>query len=171
MTEASAPAHGARVDSRALWGPRALAVGLLASSGWVVFTATRLPESGGYTAVGPRFFPMVVGIGLLVLSLVFLVQTTVRPDRDLAEKVAGEAQATHWWTVILLVLGLAVYILALDTAGYAVATTVLFPGMTWLFGSRQIGRNVVIGLVLGVGIYLTFTNFLGVRLSPGPFLW
>lgn len=163
--------HDASTTARTPWGPRALAVVLVAFSAWVLYSALRLPEPGGYVAVGPSFFPLVIGGGLLVLSLTFLVQTTVRPDWYLTQKAAAEAEATHWLTVALVVAALMVYVLVLEPLGYALATGVLFPVLSRLMGSKQPVRDIVVGMTLSTGIYLGFTSLLGVRLPAGPLPW
>jgi putative tricarboxylic transport membrane protein len=83
-----------------------------------------ISERHGFSVSGPRFVPLIVSIGLIVLSIAFLIRTTVAPDEQLARDAAAEA-AIHWPTPGLLLALLAAYALLLDPLGYVLAT-VLF---------------------------------------------
>jgi putative tricarboxylic transport membrane protein len=153
------------------WGPRWVALAFLALGLVVLYATFQIRQGGGYSAVGPRAFPLAVAIGLLVLSIIFLLRTTLFPDRDLAEQAAAEEAATHWSTVGLLALALVLYVFALRPLGYVVATALFFPVGAWILRGKlvvsAIVRDLVIGLLLALLIYVSFTRFLGVRLPAG----
>jgi putative tricarboxylic transport membrane protein len=48
-----------------------------------------------------------------------------------------------------------------------VATVIFFPVGARVLGSRKVVRDVVVGAVLGLGLYYAFTQFLGVPLPAG----
>lgn len=161
---------------RGLLGPLAFAVAVLALGVVILFGTFGLSAGGGYSPVGPGFFPLVVAGGLLLFGLVFLVRTTLRPDAYLGEKASAESAATHWPTVGLLLVVLIAYAFALDPLGYVFATALFFPAAAYVLGhrlARGVVRNLVIGLVVGALIYFGFTEVLGVQLPDGlldPFL-
>lgn len=97
---------------------------------------------GGYSPIGPGFFPLLVAGGLLVFAGMLLVRTIVRPDAYLGEKAAAESEVTHWPTVVLLLAALLVYALLLDPLGYVFATALFFPAAAYVLGSKQV-RKVV----------------------------
>jgi putative tricarboxylic transport membrane protein len=152
---------------RSLLGLRLVAAGLLAFSLIALYQVFKIRQGAGYSVVGTTFFPFVVVIGLLVLSAILLLRVTVFRDQELAERAAAEETMTHWLTIGLTALALAVYAFALRRLGYVVATTLFFPGIAQVLGSRQPLRNFAIGLLLSVVIYVTFTSFLGIRLPAG----
>jgi putative tricarboxylic transport membrane protein len=156
---------------RGLRGPRLFALALLALGLLALVGALQIHQGGGYSAVGPRVFPLAVAAGLLALSLIFLLRTTVLPDTDLAERAAAEEAVTHWWTVGMLAAALVLYVFALGTLGYVVATALFYAAGAWILGSRAgragTARSLFIGLVLGAVIYVAFTRLLGVRLPAG----
>jgi putative tricarboxylic transport membrane protein len=152
---------------RSFTGPRLAGLALLAGSVAVLVAVTAIPGRGGYAASGPRFVPLVVALGLFVLSALFLARTFVRPDVDLAERSAAEDDATHWATPVLLVAGLVAYALLLEPLGYPVATLIFFVLAARLLGSRSMLRDAVIGLLLGFGLFTAFTQYLGVALPAG----
>jgi putative tricarboxylic transport membrane protein len=120
-------------------------------------------DSGSFNPAGPRLFPLLVGIGLLVFGAIFVFTILRSPTTDLPP-------LTNWPVAGLLLLGMMLYVLALPRAGYILATSLFFPGISRLLGSRRPARDVSIGIVLSVFIYYAFTQWLEVRL-PGPTPW
>ncbi len=88
----------------------------------ILIAVTAIPGRGGYGTAGPRFVPLIVAIGLIVLSALFLLRTWWRPDVELAQRSAEEDDATHWATPGLIMLALLVYAFALEPVGYPLAT-------------------------------------------------
>ena len=158
---------GPAVSRAGLVGPRVVAVAVLALGGIVLLEATRIGGSGGYTAVGPTAFPLAVGVGLLALGVALLVRTTVRPDRDLAERTADEERATDWRTTLLLAAVLLAYALALAPLGYVLATGLFLPVGARVLGSGHPVRDLIVGFGVGLAVYLGFTQVLGVLLPAG----
>lgn len=150
-----------------LFGPRLVAVFLLALSVILIVSAIGIARGGGYTVISPATIPLVVSIGLLVLAAIFALRTTLLPDADLAERADGEERATHWPTVGLVALALVAYSVSLDGLGYVVATALFLPVTAWILGSRSPIRDVVVGVGLALVVYIGFTEFLGVRLPAG----
>jgi putative tricarboxylic transport membrane protein len=127
--------------------------------------AHQVQASGGYSAAGPRLFPVLVTSGLAVLAAVFLF-TAVR-DRKPAGVAPLEPVSTNWPAAGLVMLAMVVYAFVLPHAGYILATAFFFPGIGRLLGSRQPARDVAIGISMSVVIYLVFTRWLEVRLPGG----
>ncbi len=160
-----------------LLGPRLVAVALLALAALLIVSAIGIAAGGGYTVIGPATIPLVVAVGLLVLSAIFALRTTFMPDTELAELAAEEERATHWPMVGLTALALVGYALALDGfglgpvdvpgLGYIVATGLFLPLTARVLGSRSPIRDVIVGFGIGIVIYFGFTEFLGVRLPAG----
>jgi putative tricarboxylic transport membrane protein len=148
-------------------GPRAWGVVLLGLAIAVLAATTAIRSPDGYAVTGPRFFPLVVGIFLLVLALLFLARTIVRPDVELAERAAREQAATDWTPPAVVAGALLAYALLLEPLGYIVATTLFFPAVAFILGSRSHVRDAIAGLVLGTVLYVAFTQFLGVDLPAG----
>lgn len=139
-----------------------IAFGLVALwRSWVIAPGT------GFAVVGPRAFPLGVSIGLLVAGALFLAKVTLRPDRWLISKSADEDRDTHWPTPALLVTALVVYAVALAPLGYLVATSLFLPTSARILGSRELPRDVAVGIVVAVVLFFGFTTFLGLRLPAG----
>ena len=143
-------------------GARAFGGVLLAIG--VLSLAASFDVADGWAASGPRLAPTVAAVALIVLSAAFLVW----PGADLADHVAAASKGTHWPTPVLLVALLVGYALLLTPLGYALATTIFFWLTAWLLGSERPGRDVLIGLVLGVLTSYAFSQLLNVQLPTGP---
>lgn len=169
--ERSEPESRARIDPQpGFLGPRIFAVALLAFGLFVLFGTFQISGREGLSLSGPKFFPLVVAVGLLVFGTLFLISITLRQDRYLGEKAAAEGAATDWPTTGQAVAILVVYAFLLDPLGYIVATALLFPAAAYVLGSRgrrKVLRNLAIGVVLGVVVFFSFTELLGVRLPDG----
>lgn len=157
------PAHSAR----ALFGLRLAALTVISLGGIILTQVSQIGTGAGFIVVGPRIFPTVVGIGFLVLGLLFVLRMTVLLDRDLVAEVTTEEATTDWSTTISAFLALVAYASLLHPLGYTLATALFFPVAGRILGSTRLRRDIIIGLALGLAIYLTFTRVLGVRLPAG----
>ncbi|MEV4017238.1 tripartite tricarboxylate transporter TctB family protein [Nonomuraea angiospora] len=171
---------------------RIVSLGFLAAAVVVLAQAFAIPQGEGYQAVGPRAFPLLVGVGLGVVSVIGVVQAfrpgTREPDAphpapaaisgtsDISTGTAtipedgsggGASEKPHWPSVLLLIGSLAAYALLLVPAGYWQATTVFFVAVARVLGSRRLVRDVLVGLALALATYFLFDRLLGITLPPG----
>jgi putative tricarboxylic transport membrane protein len=160
-------AGGAKDASRGLLEARLAAAGVIGLGLLALIGASQVGAGAGYVAVGPWVMPAVIGVGLVALGGLLLLRATVRPDLDLARHVAAEAAQTDWRTTGLSLAALVGYALTLGPLGYVLATTWFIPIVARILGSSRPGRDVVVGLVIGIVVYVAFTQFLGVRLPAG----
>jgi len=148
-------------------GTRAAAVVILAGAAVILFDAIGIAAEGGIGPQQPGFFPMIVGIGLVVFGLAFLATTTLWPDRELLERAGEEHDGVQWATVWLSIAGLVAYSFLLTPLGYIIATCLFILALTWVAGSRKWVQNVAVALIFPVVVYFGFTELLGVRLPAG----
>jgi putative tricarboxylic transport membrane protein len=150
-----------------LFGPRLFAGAVMILAAVVLVEAFRIPEARGFRVLGPRAFPLIVAVGLLVLGVAFLLRTTLVPDQELAAKAGQEEAATHWPTVGLAAAGLVAYAYTLEPLGFIVATSAFVPVEARILGSRHPLRDGAVGVAVAVAMYFGFDRFLGVRLPDG----
>jgi putative tricarboxylic transport membrane protein len=150
-------------------GPRVVGLVLLALGVLALIATFDIPSArDGWAIQGPRFGPLLASLALIMLAIVFLVRTIVRPDVELARYAAAEEETTHWPTPAALLGLLAGYALLLEALGYALATTIFVWLTAWLLGSDKPGRDAIVGLVLGVVAGYAFSHWLSVQLPSGP---
>jgi putative tricarboxylic transport membrane protein len=143
------------------------AIAVIVLGGTILTQVSQIGTGAGFIVVGPRIFPTVVGVGILVLGLLVLLRTTVLLDNDLVAEVVTEEATTDWSTTILSLLTLVAYASLLHPLGYTLTTALFFPVIGRILGSTRLQRDIIVGVALGLVIYLTFTRVLGVRLPAG----
>ena len=115
-----------------------------------------VPE-GQYAAVGPRLFPLVIGLGLLTSAVSIGVSAT------------GEVRLppVHWGVAASCALAFLVYIAALAVVGYLPATAVFLVLQSRLLGSRDWARDLIVSVAITVSVYGVFRLLLGLSLPAG----
>lgn len=148
-------------------GTRIAAAAIVLGAAVVLVDAVRISRAGGFGPQQPGFFPLIVGIGLVLFGLAFLLRTTALPDPVLLEQAAQEHGRTHWRTLWSVIAVLVLYALLLKPLGYVLATATFFVVVARLAGSHQPLRDVVVAVLFSAAVYLGFTELLGVRLPAG----
>lgn len=142
---------------------------MVAAGVYLIYDAMSMP--GGYAEVdpvGPRFFPMTIGVGLLMMSVVLAVAIPrgYRGEADAGEDIDPD-MPSDWRTVGLLV-GLFVGLIAFVTPlGWVITSALFFAGCATVLGSRHYVRNLAIGVVLAVASFYAFYSGLGIPLPAG----
>ncbi|MFY9313987.1 MAG: tripartite tricarboxylate transporter TctB family protein [Burkholderiales bacterium] len=147
----------------------ALSLGVLALGLGVIGVTATLPSEGGYSGIGPNFFPGVIGAGILLLGAWLAWESITGGWRDAAPDDARERGehafnpgAFGWITA-----GLFVHMALIGTGGFVVAGAALFSCVARGFGSRRPARDLAFGLALTVAVYLFFVKLLNVNLPAG----
>jgi putative tricarboxylic transport membrane protein len=143
------------------WGALAVGAGVVALGLAILSGVGGIAADASYAGVGPRAFPILVGLGLVPAGIGFLVSawrgevTVVDPPRS---------RAPMGW--IGGGLGLATALL--PWLGFVLVVAALFAMTARGFGSRRWLRSLLLGFALGVLIYVAFARGLGVSLPGGP---
>ncbi|MDR7402919.1 MAG: tripartite tricarboxylate transporter TctB family protein [Armatimonadota bacterium] len=146
---------------RGMRAGRAFAAALAVLSALYALEASRIPNPPALAdPLGPRAFPLMLGLVGLGLSLAILREgngegeVTVAPSnlRDLG----------------LIAAGMAAYALLLPRLGFVLATTLVLSGGFAFTGGR---RPFLPAILFALAVYLLFTRVLGVRLPPGILPW
>lgn len=169
-SESPQDAGSSEVPDRSVdWGQYIVCAVLVAVGAFLIIDAVTL--TAGFAKVdpvGPKFFPIAIGIGLLVCAAVLAVAI---PRGSKGEADGGEdvdLDAPGDWRTVGLLVGLFVAVIALvDTLGWAIMGAVLFAGAATILGSRHWVRNIVIGVALSVGSFYAFYSGLGIPLPAG----
>lgn len=137
-----------------------IAVILAAIAALIWQDAARLPQAGGYAGVGPADVPRWIAIGLAALALWSAIEafTTARAARE-----PQNASPILW-----IVGGLAVQLALLTTAGFSIATGLLFAATARAFGKRNLLLTVPLGIAFSLAVYLAFAGLLKLSLPAGP---
>jgi len=146
-----------------------LSLGVVALGVFATVIAFQLPDAGGYARVGPNFMPKVVSAGLILLGVWLLAEVFTGGWRERVPDDPAERSehAFHAGAFAWVSAGLFAQMALIHSAGFVIASMVLFALVARGFGSQRWIRDLVIGLVLGVVVYLFFVRFLNVNLPAG----
>lgn len=156
MTAPSGPSPERRPDRAAL----VIAVGLAALAAVIAWDTAHLRVAASYARVGPKAFPYAVAAGLVLLS----AGTAVKAWRGGFPAREHDAPAPILW----IVGGLAAQMLLLKTAGFSIATGVLFAATARGFGRGPLWMTVPVGIAISLVIWVLFARVLQLSLPAGP---
>jgi putative tricarboxylic transport membrane protein len=143
------------------WGDTAAGAAVLGLAGIVGWQTTLVPQNAVYAQVGPAAIPWLTTAMLAVLGAA-LVWRGLRGGWERETHGAFDAWGLGW-----LLAGLALNVALIGTAGFILASTVLFACTARAFGSRSILRDAGIGFVLAFIAYAGFDRLLGYRIGSG----
>ena len=135
-----------------------LVLGMLAAA--VTLT---LPSEGGYAQIGPAFVPALVAAGLTLLGAWLLYEALSGGWRRLPPCDGRWRRGPFVWVSG----GLFAHMALIGSAGFVIAGTALFACVARGFGSRRPVRDIGVGFLLVLAVYLFFSEVLGVGLPAG----
>ena len=135
----------------------------------VYFWATeKLPSLEIGDPLGPKAFPRLLGIGLLITAVMLLLEI-LRARK--AAPVVRDAPHARDSGARLVVAGVAVwtlcYFLVFEKLGFVIATIIYLIALTGYFNRGKWTTNVLTSVLFSLGAYLMFTKLLGVTLARG----
>ena len=156
------------MNIKSIKGELAFAGSLLILGIIVVFdTANMLvpPASG---TVGPQIFPYLVSGFLILVSIGIIIQV-LRGNLGQPEgtEFGDTIEKTDFKTLLVVAGSMATYPLLIERAGFIVASTVAFFGVSFAFGARNVLKNLTISIVFSAIVYFSFTRGLNVNLPSG----
>ena len=147
----------------------AISCGVLLAGIAVLLIAARLPAPSGYSGIGPALMPNIVGVGLVVTGLWLLAECLTGGWRQRASDDATERGEHPFFSpgFVWVTAGLVAQMVLIGNAGFVIAAVALFTMVARGFGSTRPWRDVAIGAVLALGIFVFFVKFLNVNLPAG----
>ena len=123
------------------------------------------PGSG---SVGPQVFPTIIGSFIVFVAIALAVEV-LRGNYGQPEGTEfGEIHAKTDWKTLGMVSGsILTYPFLIESAGFVVASTVVFFGVGFAYGARKLLKNLLIALIFALVVYLSFTKLLNVNLPAG----
>lgn len=143
-----------------------LALGVIALGAFMLFQTAQIPVAVNYARVGPRVFPWFVSGVLVLLGIAVLCDAlTGRWIKDEAD--AEDLPPPNLVSFLWLAVGLALYLLTIKYAGFAIASALLFTCVARAFASNRLAFDLALGLALGIAVYAGFHHGLGLTLPGG----
>ena len=144
----------------------ALGSGLIALGVFMLSGISEISFGAGYDRIGPRFFPYVVAIGLVLLGTLFILSTRRALHRPQGQN--GEpAPEIDVRPLALIGLGLLLGVVLMERIGFIVASALQFWLVARAFHSRRPARDAAVAALLAASVYAVFSYGLGLSLPTG----
>jgi hypothetical protein len=138
------------------------AVVILCAAGLLSFEALRL-DLGNLERPGPGFMPLVLGLGLIGLSAIYLslalAHRNVRPP---------SWERTRWKGPLMATAAVVAYGVLLVPVGFALSTAVFIAFWVAVIAKRRVQSGLVYAVLATGGLLAIFAWGLRLRLPPGP---
>jgi putative tricarboxylic transport membrane protein len=123
------------------------------------------PGSG---TVGPQIFPYVVSGFVIFISLGLFTQI-FRGNLGVPEGTEfGEiVEKTDFKSLAMVAGSMLTYPLLIERAGFIIATTVVFFGVAFAYGAKNLLKNLLISIIFSLIVYFSFSKGLNVGLPAG----
>lgn len=142
---------------------RWIALVIIALGAAYLWQAFQIRQPTTYAAVGPRFFPIAIGIGILLSGIWLFLLPGKPPAPD-----APENTRLDWPRIAAMFVAVVVYILLFQTVGYIITTAVMLAAGAQILGERHHWlRDLTIGVLLAIALNFTFDRLLNINLPPG----
>jgi putative tricarboxylic transport membrane protein len=156
------------LNNKSIKGELAFAGSLLILGLIVVFDTKNMlvpPASG---TIGPQIFPYLVSGFLILVSIGIIIQI-LRGNLGQPEgtEFGDTIEKTDFKTLLIVAGTMATYPLLIERAGFIIASTVAFFGVSFAFGAKNAPKNLLISLIFSLIVYFSFTRGLNVNLPSG----
>lgn len=146
-----------------------LAFGLV----WTVVVYWTIPAGQDDGAVGPRAFPLLLGLILSALAALMVVRS-LHADAE-ADRGEDETQRPVSWLEIKITLGVFLLLMAygflMEKTGFLIATPIIvIMALAGLLALRRPVPILVFALCISVGSWLIFNKLLGTYLPLGSWI-
>lgn len=123
-----------------------------------IWQALLTEESFLSDPVGPKAFPVIIGIVLATASLFIILLPDAEPEWPRLKPLAD---------IIVSAGVLFAYAWLLPVLGFVIATVFAAAFLAWRLGARPLSASIA-GVVISLGIYSVFHLVLGLHLASGP---
>ena len=117
--------------------------------------------------VGPEVFPQIMAYGLIICSLVLLVQSIFKKTNEKAPTLSPKDKGIQYMLLTVAVVVL-IYLLW-DIAGFLIVGSFSLFSLMWIADYRNYKNMIIISLITTVLIWLIFWQVLVIELPLGPF--
>ena len=124
----------------------------------------------GSSIVSPQTFPyMVAAFTSLVGFVLILDVLRGRLGTPEGDEPGDPFVGANFKTMAIIAAAIGLHVILLEIAGYVIAATVCFFGVSYGFGSRKYLKDFGISLVFALIVYFSFTKGLNINLPSGFF--
>jgi putative tricarboxylic transport membrane protein len=145
---------------------RVIFVCILILAGAYFYATEQLPSLEIGDPLGPKAFPRLLGVALVITAIVLLVEMVRAPRRPKLQRQPEENNRGAYLVIAGVVVWTFLFFLVFEKLGYVIATTIYLIALTSYFNRGRWMTNVVTAVLFCVGSYWMF-KVLGVNLAQG----
>lgn len=135
-------------------------------AGIYFYATAQIPSLEIGDPLGPKAFPRLLGIGLLIAAGMLLLEMR-RGAPAQSPDGTEEGGRRHYLVIAGVVVWTLVYFFAFEPLGYLIATTVFLMGLMAYFNRGRVLANLLTPVLFCLVSYVLFTRVLGVNLARG----
>ncbi len=146
----------------------------LALGVWAWFQMATLQEVKD-TFAQPSAFPQIMATGLIIFSVVLLIQSVIaltakKPNEQLMEKAASinVLKDKGVQAALVVIVLCAAFVLLFKPLGYILTGALVSMTIMWLIGKRNPVQMVLVSVLVPLGMWLIFYKVLTVKIPLGP---
>lgn len=145
---------------------RFLAIAVAVGASAYLYADYHIPTAELGDPLGPRAFPALIGILLLISAALLMLENRRRAPKPLEDP--DSKRSTPYFVLGGMLLWTICYYAAFEPVGYIIATIIYLFGLLCYFNAGRHRTNVSVAVGFTVIAYGVFSQFLGVQLPPGP---
>ena len=156
------------MKSKKIGGELAFAGSLLILGLVVLYDTSKMLVPPGSGTVGPQIFPYLVSGFVIFISLGLFVQI-FRGNLGVPEGTEfGEVvEKTDFKSLAMVAGSMLTYPLLIERAGFIIASSVVFFGVAFAYGAKNLLKNLAISIIFSLIVYFAFSKGLNVSLPAG----
>lgn len=156
------------MKSKKIGGELAFAGSLLILGLVVLYDTSKMLVPPGSGTVGPQIFPYLVSGFVIFISLGLFVQI-FRGNLGVPEGTEfGEVvEKTDFKSLAMVAGSMLTYPLLIERAGFIIASSVVFFGVAFAYGAKNLLKNLAISVIFSLIVYFAFSKGLNVSLPAG----
>ena len=138
---------------------------------WLLFSLSLCIESyrlniGEIRNPGPGFFPFCVGLVMAGLSLIAIIQSAGKYER---EEKSEHQEPFRWWNIAIILAAILAYALVLETVGFLICTFLFVSLLLKVVEPQSWKATILGGLIMAVSADILFNLILQSQIPSGIF--
>ncbi len=131
-----------------------------------IYTTEQFPVLTVSDPLGPKAFPRLLGIGLLLTAAALLLET-FRANKSEHKRQKTSTNRRHYLVVAGIVAWTTLYVAVFEPLGYALSTSIYLLALFVYFDPGKWARNILTSILYGFISYWMFSKLLDVSLPRG----
>ncbi len=136
----------------------------IALSIWLFITSYFFPKAPS-SMFGPGLFPMILASGLMIMSIILLVQTLLEKKNSNHSGIDIKSpEIRRSFTSLIATI---IYVIAMNYLGFIVSTVIFLLFLMYLLKNREYIKMIIVSIVVSIAIQIIFKTVLHITLPSG----